>query len=234
MPLVCSLTIDEKTIIQPNSSSSGYYIVNNSFTLDELEVNSTHATFINLDQNNNTIVIVNSTGQTIETLCTNVVNCSINQTNIIKNIQFKRTIIIAITPSTALTQGILFNILSSNTIGNPAINNSIGYYNITIDPSSTVSVDIYTNLSSVFDSGIYVNESSSTTSETSTFSTNTTITGSWTILGNSTYNCTALNDNANCWIRFFMDVALGVSSGNKNRTFSYCAIQNNANPVGLC
>jgi hypothetical protein len=50
--LVQAVILDEGTIIKPNISSSGYYIVKNTIILESLEVNSTHAVLTNLNENN--------------------------------------------------------------------------------------------------------------------------------------------------------------------------------------
>lgn len=43
MPAAQAFTMDASTIIQPNSSASGHYVLNSSITLSSLEVNSTYA-----------------------------------------------------------------------------------------------------------------------------------------------------------------------------------------------
>lgn len=90
IPSVNALTLEEKLEIQP-SSESGYYILNNTIlTIDNLNVNSTYADFINLNEKNRTAVVVNtSTGKYLEIICKQKQNCSLPQTNSVKNILFR-------------------------------------------------------------------------------------------------------------------------------------------------
>jgi hypothetical protein len=140
--------------------------------------------------------------------------------------------IVEITLSQALLNGIMFDTVTSNTIGNPARNNSNGgatKYNVTVGSSSTQNLDLYVKLNETFESGIYINESSSTTSASSGFTTNTTVDSTWSILGNSTSNCTNIAIGNNCWMRLYFDVG-NVPSGYKQRNFTICGVVTGSNP----
>jgi hypothetical protein len=142
--------------------------------------------------------------------------------------------IIEITLSQALIKGIMFGDITPNTIGNPARNNTSGpssetEYNITVGTSSTNNIDFYVKLNQTFETGIYINETSSTTSSSSGFSTNTTIDDSWSILGNSTHNCTNIVKGNNCWMRLYFDVG-SVPSGYKQRNYTICGVVTGNNP----
>jgi len=134
--------------------------------------------------------------------------------------------IVEITLSQTLSEGIIFGDVTVNTIGNPARNNSHPEtrYNLTVGSSSTQNLDFYVKLNESFGAGIYVNESSSTTSNSTGFSTNTTVDTTWLILGNSTLNCTNLGTGNNCWIRMYFDVSTGVTSGYRQKNFTICGV----------
>ena len=78
----------EGTIIQPNSTSSGYYITNNTVKLTQLVVNETHVDFGGLDSNNQTVFEINATGAFVNTLCYGSSTCIIPQISTIKDIYF--------------------------------------------------------------------------------------------------------------------------------------------------
>ena len=145
---------------------------------------------------------------------------------------------IDIVPSTALyPYGIQFGNVDPGTTGNPAMNNSNSPtggtgYNISVDPTTNVNVDFGNALSSAI-SGFTVYESSSVTNETYGFSTNTTITTSYTVVGNSTLNCTNVAPSSGCWMKYFLDVAGGTSAGVKSTTYKICGVQNGAG-YGAC
>ena len=143
--------------------------------------------------------------------------------------------IVEITLSQTLSNGIIFGYVVPDTIGNPARNNTSGptgetEYNVTVGAGSTNNIDFYVKLNETFESGIYVNESSSTSSATAGFSTNTTVDASWSILGNTTSNCTNIVVNGNCWMRLYFDVVSGVSSGYKQRNYTICGVITGNNP----
>jgi hypothetical protein len=142
--------------------------------------------------------------------------------------------IVEITLSQAFLKGIIFGTATPNTMNNPAINNTSGSsgeteYNVTVGSSSTNNIDFYVKLNQTFEAGIIINETSSTNSGSSGFSTNTTISDSWSLLGNTTSNCTSITNGNNCWIRFYFNVS-NVPSGYKERTFKICGVITGSNP----
>jgi len=141
--------------------------------------------------------------------------------------------IVEIFLSQALIDGIMFDTVFSNTFGNPARNNSHPEtrYNVTVGPSSTQNLDFYVKLNETFETGIYVNETSSITSDLSDFSINTTVADSWTILGNSTSNCTGITIGNNCWMRLYFDVGQEVPPGYKQKNYTICGVVAGTNPT---
>ncbi|MCK5333082.1 MAG: hypothetical protein KAJ24_01115, partial [Candidatus Aenigmarchaeota archaeon] len=81
-------TIGEGTIIKPNTTATGHYIINNTVTLTQLTVNDTHATFEGLDSNNQTVLEINATGDFVDTLCYGSSTCILPQISTIKSIYF--------------------------------------------------------------------------------------------------------------------------------------------------
>jgi hypothetical protein len=147
---------------------------------------------------------------------------------------------ISIILSQALTQGVMFGEIIANTVGNPALNNSADpyggtQYNITLSSVSNENADFYSRLNESFETGIYVNESSSITNSTHGFSTNTTIANglNWYVLGNSTLNCTNIAPGNNCWTKFYMDAGINIPEGIKERTYEMCAVYTTGSP-SLC
>jgi len=138
-------------------------------------------------------------------------------------------VFVDIIPSTQLDTGIFFGAVDSNTIGNPAQNNTNcaagTCYNISVDSGSNVNIDFYHDLTAVLAATMYVNESASTTSNTAGFTTNTTVATSYSIIGNTTVNCTAITASNNCWIKYYLDVASGTSGGAKTTTYEYCGVE---------
>ena len=138
-------------------------------------------------------------------------------------------VFVDIIPSSGLAAGIDFGNVDPNTIGNAAYNNtdcnSGTCYNISVDSASNVDVDFYHDLQGTLGAGLYVNESASVTNETTSFSTNTTVTTSYTIIGNSTLNCTAISGGDSCWVAYFLDVDSGTAGGAKSNTYEYCGVE---------
>lgn len=77
--------LETGTQIKPNNSASGYYYLNKTIVLDELEVNDTYATFRNLDSENKTIWDLTNHVFISEDDCE---NCSIPQTSTNKELVF--------------------------------------------------------------------------------------------------------------------------------------------------
>jgi len=140
-------------------------------------------------------------------------------------------VFVDIAPSTQLVEGIFFGEVDMATVGNPAQNNTNcdggTCYNITNDPGSNVDIDLYHDLTASLGTGIYVNESASITAADSGFSTNTTVDvdPTYTIIGNTTVNCTSIAGSDNCWIMYYLDVASGASGGTKSTTYEYCGVE---------
>jgi len=135
-----------------------------------------------------------------------------------------------ISSSTQLDEGIFFGDVDPGSIGNPAQNNSNcdggTCYNLTVDAASNVNLDFYNNLTASLGSGLYVNESSSTTAADSGFSSNTTVDETaWSIMGNATINCTDVASAENCWTMYYLDVDSGTTGGVKSTTYTYCAVE---------
>lgn len=87
MPSASALNITNSTQIQPNVSTTGYYIIRNlvEVTIDELVVNSTYATFFGLTGNQRGAFNTD----TDALLCASgTVNCTLPQTNAVINVTF--------------------------------------------------------------------------------------------------------------------------------------------------
>jgi len=159
---------------------------------------------------------------------------NVNYTSSYENWYVDAVNIVEITLSQALSKGILFDTVIPNTKGNPARNNTSGpssgtEYNVTVGSSSTNNIDFYVKLNDTFEAGIYANETSSTTSASSNFSTNTTIDASWSIQGNTTSNCTNTAVGGNCWMRLYFSVG-NVPTGYKERNYIICGVVTGSNP----
>ncbi len=181
---------------------------------------------------------VNATGNVNSTYLIDV-NFISNETQVLSSdtddayvkITFGVEDFVEITLSQALLDGIMFDTVTPNTVGNPARNNSHPEtrYNVTVGSSSTQNLDFYVKLNESFETGIYINESSSITSAFSAFITNTTVGDNWSILGNSTFNCTDMVIGNNCWMRLYFD-AVNVPSGYKQRNYIICGVITGSNP----
>jgi len=145
---------------------------------------------------------------------------------------------IDIVPSYAIyPYGIQFGNVDPGTSDNPALNNTGGpgggtKYNVSVDPTTNVNVDFGNALSATI-SGLTVKEESSVTNATHGFSTKTTVTTSYTVLGNSTLNCTNVAPGSGCWIKYYLDVSAGTAPGVKQTTYKICGVQTGAG-YGAC
>lgn len=139
-------------------------------------------------------------------------------------------VFVDIIPSTQMDEGIFFGDVDPGTVGNPAQNNtncdSGTCYNITVDSGSNVDLDFYHDLTSVLYATMYVNESASITDHQTGFSTNTTVSTSYSIIGNTTLNCTDISASGSCWIMYYLDIDAGTAGGAKSTTYEYCGVQN--------
>ncbi|MEM5834283.1 MAG: hypothetical protein QXQ69_00330 [Candidatus Aenigmatarchaeota archaeon] len=160
-----------------------------------------------------------------------VINVTANDTsgNIATNsTTFNVSKYIELTISQALIEGISFGLVNPGTVGKPALNNSGlpnggTQYNLTLGTSSNINADFYHRINETH-SSIYINESSSRTSELEGFSSNTTLSSEWKIMGNSSVNCSAIFPGNSCWVRYFIDVEQGTSSQYFERRYCFCAV----------
>jgi hypothetical protein len=143
---------------------------------------------------------------------------------------------VEIIPSQALIDGILFGTTSPNQVKG-ALNNSgpsgETQYNITIGSTSTANIDLYSKISATLCTDCVVNSSASITSGSTNFSTNTTITTSWAIMGNLTLNCTNLAIGSNCWLRYYLQTPPTLLAGNYQVTYYFCGVYTGGSP-SLC
>lgn len=96
--LVQAVTLDEGTIIKPNVSSSGYYIVKNTIILESLEVNSTHAILINLNEANDHCRLLDMSLNPTGFTC--VGSCTLEQTEQVYYLECMDEFPVVITPET--------------------------------------------------------------------------------------------------------------------------------------
>ncbi|MCS7106022.1 MAG: hypothetical protein NZ942_01770 [Candidatus Aenigmarchaeota archaeon] len=136
--------------------------------------------------------------------------------------------------SQALVEGISFGLVVPMTSGKPALNNSNGgtQYYLTLGTSSNVKVDFYHRINETHPK-IHLNESSSRISEVDGFSSLTTLTSTWKIMGNSSVNCSAISPGSSCWVKYFIDVEENVISQYFERRYCFCAVFEGGNP-SLC
>jgi hypothetical protein len=221
-----------------NSGLSGFI-----FSFDNCTgtmVNDTWTTFpgSSTEEWSNVTKIINSTvGCTIRWKV--YANDTSNNWNASVNFIYVTTtaVVVEVILSQALSDGIMFDDVEAGSTGNPARNDTTGAnggtdYNLTVGSASNVNIDFYNKVTGI-EAGMFVNESSSITSESTGFSTNTSVTGTWTVLGDSSVNCTDVAVGNNCWIRFYLDVNSSVLSGYKEWNWTYCAVETGQDP-SLC
>jgi hypothetical protein len=150
------------------------------------------------------------------------------------------TVFISISVSQALLDGITFGTINPNTNDNPAINNTNGVeggtaYNITIDSSTTVNVDLYNDASGNLVSGSYIiaignvthkSNITSNTGDNLVATDSIALSTTYSIIGNNV--CQSLAANSNCWIRYWLDSPTAQPPGNYTTTYKYCAVENGA------
>jgi ABC-type transport system involved in multi-copper enzyme maturation permease subunit len=154
---------------------------------------------------------------------------------------------IAITPSSALSRGILFGSLTGGINNNMAQNDTTGtgnvtQYNITADSANTDTTDFWhyaPNMDKQGSSptlliGNVTHESNKTTPDKSSNVNMTNkadgaiaLTTSWSRIGNG--NCSTVAQGGSCWIAYWLDVPSGWSSGTYNTTYYYCGNATNGN-----
>jgi len=150
---------------------------------------------------------------------------------------------IAITPSSALSRGVLFGSVTGNTNNNMAQNDTTGsgnvtQYNLTADSANTDTTEFWhyaTDMDNEGGSleikiGNVTHEANKTTPDPSSNvnMTNTVehkfgqiaMTTSWATIGNG--NCSAVTAGGNCYIAYWLDIPLGTTSATYNATYYYC------------
>jgi len=153
-------------------------------------------------------------------------------------------VFISISISPALMNGIMFGTINPNTNDNPALNNTNGpgsgtAYNITIDSSTTVNVDLYHDASGNLVSGSYIIGIGNVTNQANTTSNtgnnlvaagSTALSTTYSIIGSVCQNLLA---NSNCWMSYWLDSPTSQPPGNYITNYKYCAVQNGAG-YGQC
>lgn len=144
---------------------------------------------------------------------------------------------ISISVSQAILDGIMFETIDPDTDDNEAVNNSNGpdggtAYNITIDPSTTVNVDLYHDTTGDLESGSYVilignvTHNANTTSnagENLISSGSVALDAAYSTIGNTV--CQSLGAGSDCWIRYWLDVPSNQPPGDYTTTYEYCAVE---------
>jgi hypothetical protein len=158
---------------------------------------------------------------------------------------FEVSVWVSITPSQAILGGVMFGAVDPNTNDNPALNDTTGDgggtdYNITIDTSSNVNVDLYHRATGnlVYSGnsiGINnVSHAANTTSNTGNNLDDYTEAGdldsiamstSYAIIGGSGV-CSNLQSSNNCWMTYWLDVPSGQVPGDYDTDYEYCGVQN--------
>jgi hypothetical protein len=228
--------INEKIIIRVNVSDTE---------------NDTEYVWLNLTAGNQTLILNNELMENLSISCgencsvweknytlvggdppgTWIINVSANDTfgnTATNSTTFTVSRFMEIILSQALVEGISFGLVHPGTIGNPALNNSGlnggTLYNLTVGYSSNVNVTFYHRINETTPEGIYLNESSSKTNENEGFSSNTTLSANWKIMGDSSINCTSIAPGGSCWVKYFIDISKGVSSQYFERKYYFCAV----------
>lgn len=147
---------------------------------------------------------------------------------------------IAITPSSAISRGILFGSVSGGVSNNMAENDTTGTGNVTeysiqADSGNSDSTEFYhyaPNMDKQGSSptlliGNVTHESNTTTPDASSNVNMTNkadgaiaMTTSWATIGNG--NCSTVSAGGNCYIAYWLDIPSGLTSGTYNTTYYYC------------
>jgi hypothetical protein len=157
---------------------------------------------------------------------------------------------IAITPSSALSRGILFGSINGGTNNNMAQNDTTGtgnvtQYNVTADSANSDTTDFWHYANHMNKQGSSptlnignVTHESNTTMPNGGSNVNMTnidrhnygnilMTTSWARIGSG--NCSAVSNGGNCYIAYWLDVPSGLASGTYNTTYYYCGNATNGN-----
>jgi len=180
----------------------------------------------------NQTLVVNETAQQL--WWKQYANDTNNNWNTSENFSLVTTtyVFIDIIPSSDLDDGIQFGSVDPGTNDNVATKNvacnSGACYNITIDPATTVNVDLYHKTDG--DLGTIEIENvthqaniTSNTGDNLIASGSISLTTSYAIIGTDV--CQNIGDDVNCWIRYWFDVPSGQSPGDLETTYYYCAVE---------
>jgi len=137
---------------------------------------------------------------------------------------------ISVTPSVALTDGIIFGTISPNTNYNPALNNTgcaattSGCYNWTIDSTTSSNVAFFNKLAAAITctggTCAFTESGSNTYPGNTGFGTNTSFSTQYVNVS-SCYNIAA---GSFCYARYYINVSSGVTSGDYGgaNKYGYC------------
>jgi len=235
-PVQFNLTMNDNTALQTN----GQYI----FGIDNCTgsfVNDSAVSFTSTPQTVSVVKVINSTeGCTIRWYYNFSDNAGNWNESLVTNpfsFQTSAGVWISISISPSLSSGILFGTVSPNTNDNNATNNTNGpgggtAYNITIDTSTTVNVDLYHDANGNMISGSSsigignVTHQANTTSNTGNNlipSSSVALSTTYSIIGSNV--CQNLGININCWIAYWLDVPSAQLPGDYNTTYEYCTVQ---------
>jgi hypothetical protein len=162
---------------------------------------------------------------------------------------------VSITPSVAITGGITFGSINPGTNNNTAVNDATGPpgdnctgYNITVDTSSNVNVDLFNDASGDLDSsgnkigiGNVTLESNQTQcgeniNITATSGGSIQLTTSYLIMGNDSTTegpCKSVASGNLCHIAYWLNVPSSQVTGTYTTTYKYCGVQEDSG-VGSC
>jgi len=135
-----------------------------------------------------------------------------------------------IVPSKQLsTHGVKFGSVDPGTNNTQANNNTGGPggttgYNLTLDPASNINMNVTHRLQSSLPAGVQVQERVNLTENVNGYSTNTTLTTSFTAAGNSSkrFKCQGITLSGSCDVRFDIDVANATTAGSVDATYEFC------------
>lgn len=83
-----ALQLNAGDIIKPNSSASGYYIMNNTINITQLNVNGSYADFIGLNASYSTVAVIDAGGAVSRVFCAGKGSCSVPQTSTFDSLLF--------------------------------------------------------------------------------------------------------------------------------------------------
>ena len=143
------------------------------------------------------------------------------------------TTFVDIIPSQILVNGITFG-ADPGTNDNAANNNtacSTGTcYNISIDPATTVNIDIYNTATGDLTSGgssigiqnmTHQGNQTSSTGDNLVAAGSTSVTLSYALI----VDCSNIPDSNTCYMRYWLDVPTGQNPGSYSSTYKYCAVE---------